>query len=169
MGTAVSRDGTSISFETAGAGPLLIFIDAAGHFRANSSLGDLADLLSDRFTVLRYDRRGRGLSTDAAAYEPAREVDDIAALIDAVDSPAALYGYSSGCLLAAHAVAAGLPINRLVLFEPPLEPDSRWVDSELAPVAAVPLPEGDDLVRSLVTFLTAGMRSAPPPIVEDRS
>jgi hypothetical protein len=30
---------------------------------------------------------------------------------------------SSGCLLALHAAAAGLPIPRLALFEPPIQPD----------------------------------------------
>jgi pimeloyl-ACP methyl ester carboxylesterase len=115
-----SRDGTRIAFERTGTGPPLVLIDPAGHFRANSSFGELADLLGNDFTVVRYDRRGRGESTDTAPYAPAREVEDLAALIRAVGEPAALYGFSSGCLVALHASAAGLPVRRLVLVEPPI-------------------------------------------------
>ena len=117
-----SQDGTRIAWERVGAGPTLILIDAAGQFRANSALGELATLLADAFTVVRYDRRGRGSSTDTPPYTPAREVEDLAALIDAAGGPASLYGYSSGCLVALHAAAAGLPIRRLALLEPPIEP-----------------------------------------------
>jgi pimeloyl-ACP methyl ester carboxylesterase len=124
MYTVTSRDGTRIAFERSGSGPTVILIDAAGHFRANSALGGLGDLLATDFTVVRYDRRGRGDSTDTRPYAPAREVEDLAALIDATGAPAALYGFSSGCLVALHASAAGLPLRRLVLLEPPIGPGS---------------------------------------------
>jgi pimeloyl-ACP methyl ester carboxylesterase len=124
MYTVSSRDGTRIAYERAGSGPTVILIDAAGHFRANSALGGLADLLATDFTVVRYDRRGRGDSTDTPPYAPHREVEDVAALIDATGGSAALYGFSSGCLVALHASAAGLPVRQLVLMEPPIEPGS---------------------------------------------
>ena len=89
---------------------------------ANSSLGDLAELLVDDFTVYRYDRRGRGDSTDTSPYAPAREVDDVAALIARAGEPVSLYGYSSGALVAVHAAAAGLDVHRLALLEPPIDP-----------------------------------------------
>ncbi|MBE1490977.1 alpha/beta fold hydrolase [Plantactinospora soyae] len=119
-----SRDGTRIAYEQKGSGPTLILIDAAGQFRANSPLGELATLLAKDFTVVRYDRRGRGASTDTPPYAPAREVEDLAALIDTIGGPATLYGYSSGCLVALHAAAAGLAVRRLALLEPPIEPAS---------------------------------------------
>lgn len=118
--SVTSGDGTRIAYEQRGAGPVLVFVDAAGHFRANSSLGELATLLAEDFSVVQYDRRGRGASTDTRPYAPGREVDDLAALLDVVGAPAALYGYSSGCLVALHAAAAGLPVRRLALLEPPL-------------------------------------------------
>lgn len=119
---AASPDGTHIAYEHQGTGPTLILIDAAGQFRANSPLDELATLLAGDFTVVRYDRRGRGASTDTQPYAPEREVEDLAALIDAIGGPAALYGYSSGCLVALHASAAGLPLRRIALLEPPIEP-----------------------------------------------
>ncbi|MEV0900452.1 alpha/beta fold hydrolase [Actinoplanes sp. NPDC049802] len=118
--TVTSRDGTRIAYELTGSGPVLVLIDAAGHFRANSGLGELAGLLAGDFTVLRYDRRGRGESGDTAPYAPAREVEDLAALIDATGGSAALYGYSSGGLLALHAAAGALPVPGMVLLEPPV-------------------------------------------------
>ncbi|PZV90782.1 Pimeloyl-ACP methyl ester carboxylesterase [Micromonospora phaseoli] len=123
MGTVTSRDGTRIAYQREGSGPPLILVDAAGHFRANSSLGELASLLAPSFTVYRYDRRGRGDSTDTPPYAPEREVEDIAALIAEAGAPTSLYGYSSGGLLALHAAAAGLDVHRLALLEPPLDPD----------------------------------------------
>ena len=62
-GTVMSRDGTSIAYERAGAGPALILVDAAGHYRDLSSFGGLIGLLAADFTVYHYDRRGRGAST----------------------------------------------------------------------------------------------------------
>jgi pimeloyl-ACP methyl ester carboxylesterase len=121
-GIVTSQDGTRIAYEQDGSGPPLIVVDAAGHFRANSQAAELADLLARNFTIVRYDRRGRGASTDTPPYAPAREVEDLAALIATAGEPVALYGYSSGCLLALHAAAAGLPVRRLALLEPPLEP-----------------------------------------------
>jgi pimeloyl-ACP methyl ester carboxylesterase len=119
----ISADGTSIAFERAGAGPALIVVDAAGNYRDFRPLRAPVELLAADFTVFLYDRRGRGASTDTPPYAVEREVDDLAALIAEAGGSACVYGMSSGCLLALHAAAAGLPIPRLALFEPPVEPD----------------------------------------------
>ena len=91
-----SADGARIAFDQIGEGPPLVLVEAAGHYRDLSSFGGLAPLLAPRFTVLTYDRRGRGESTDAAPYAPEREVEDLGALITAAGGPAYVYGYSSG-------------------------------------------------------------------------
>ena len=117
---ALSADGTRIAFERAGDGPALILVEPAGHYRGLSALAGLVPLLSDRYTVYTYDRRGRGESTDTLPYAPAREVEDLGALLDHTGGSAHLYGFSSGALLAMHAAAAGLPVGRLALLEPPL-------------------------------------------------
>jgi pimeloyl-ACP methyl ester carboxylesterase len=94
-----------------------------------------AERLATRFTVLNYDRRGRGESGDTPPYAREREVEDLAALIEAEGGSAMVYGRSSGAGLALNAAASGLPITRLVLFEPPYGPDdqdSRQAARELA-------------------------------------
>jgi pimeloyl-ACP methyl ester carboxylesterase len=118
-----SLDGTRLAFDWFGDGPPLILVEAAGHYRDFSSFGGLVPLLSKELTVYSYDRRGRGESTDTTPYAPEREVEDLAALIAEGGGSAHLYGYSSGALLALQAAAHGLPVNRLVLLEPPLKDD----------------------------------------------
>ena len=122
---ASSRDGTQIAFECSGSGPNLILIEPAGHYRALSAFDELAPLLASDFTVCRYDRRGRGESGDTLPYAPEREVEDLAALADALGGHAFAYGYSSGALLALHASATGLPLAGLVLMEPPLQDEAE--------------------------------------------
>jgi pimeloyl-ACP methyl ester carboxylesterase len=167
MSTVVtSQDGTRIAYELIGSGPPLVLIDAAGHFRANSPLGELAALLADDFTVVRYDRRGRGGSTDTPPYAPAHEVEDLAALIDAAGGPAALYGYSSGCLVALHAAAAGLPVSGLALLEPPVEPASddpaqRAFTDRLRSLAGVDAVEFFLTSIGVPAEILAGMRDTP--------
>jgi pimeloyl-ACP methyl ester carboxylesterase len=116
-----SADGTRIAFDRNGAGPPVILVEAALHYRGFSSFSGLASLLAREFTVYAYDRRGRGESTDATAYTPDREVEDLGALLAEAGGSAYVYGYSSGALLALRGAAAGLPIDRLALLEPPLQ------------------------------------------------
>lgn len=120
-GTVTSADGTAIAYERMGAGPPLILVDCAGHYRALSSFGGLAGRLAHRFTVYQYDRRGRGDSGDTPPYSVDREVEDLAALVDVAGGSARLYGYSSGALLALHAAASGLAIASMALLEPPID------------------------------------------------
>ena len=121
--TVVSADGTQIGFDRSGSGPPLLLVEPAGHFRGFSSFDGLAPLLAEEFTVYRYDRRGRGESGDTPPYAPEREVEDLTALITEAGGRASLYGYSSGALLALHAAAREVAIDRMVLLEPPLQED----------------------------------------------
>jgi len=114
--TVTSADGTTIAFDRLGAGPPLIM--AVGAFNTRTATASLAAALQDRFTVLNYDRRGRGESGDAPAYAVEREIEDLAALIAAAGGSAAAFGYSSGANLVLAAAARGLPLSRLVLYEP---------------------------------------------------
>src|SRR5262245_28735722 len=130
-GSVRSADGTTIAFERTGSGPAVILVEAAAHYRAFSSFTGLAKLLAEHFTVYRYDRRGRGDSTDTPPYSVAREVDDLAGLIERAGGSAYVYGSSSGALLGLHAVANGLAIPRLALLEPPLDDDEAKAASSL--------------------------------------
>jgi Alpha/beta hydrolase family len=112
-----SADGTSIAFETFGQGPPLIAVGGATCDRA--LMRSTAQALGERFTTVNYDRRGRGDSGDTLPYAVEREIEDLAALIDRVGGAAHLYGHSSGAALVLRAVAAGLPVDRFVLHDPP--------------------------------------------------
>lgn len=117
-GTVRSADGTTIAYERSGTGPAVILVDAAGGFREMGPMRSLAARLAEEFAVLTYDRRRRGQSTDRLPYAPQREVEDLRALIDAAGGSAALYGFSSGAVLALLAAAGGLPVTRLAVLEP---------------------------------------------------
>ncbi len=120
-----SVDGTRIAYDRFGSGPVLIFIDGAMQFRAFDPMtGQLAERLAERgHTTVRYDRRGRGESAFAGPSTLDQELADLAALIETVGGPAALYGSSSGGAIALAAAAAGLPVSRLALWEVPLDPE----------------------------------------------
>ncbi|MEW5854407.1 MAG: alpha/beta hydrolase [Myxococcota bacterium] len=119
MSTVTSKDGTTIAFERLGAGPALILVDGAMCSREFGPMPKLAPLLAKHFTVFMYDRRGRGGSKDTQPYAREREVEDIAALIEAAGGKAYVVGLSSGAALAMEAAASGLSIPRLAVYEPP--------------------------------------------------
>jgi len=120
---AISKDGTVIAYEQSGSGPALILVSAALADRSGNRR--LARHLSDRFTVINYDRRGRGASGNTSPYMIEKEVEDIAALVDAGGGSAFLFGNSSGSVLALDAAAhLGPKAKRLYMFEPPFIIDS---------------------------------------------
>jgi pimeloyl-ACP methyl ester carboxylesterase len=82
-------------------------------------MAKLAPLLARRFTVYTYDRRGRGHSGDVRPYAREREVDDIAALVQAAGGSAHLLGLSSGGALALEAAASGVDVKTVIVYEPP--------------------------------------------------
>ncbi len=123
MHTVRSADGTLIAFDRAGDGPALILV--AGALQDRSATGALAARLAPRFTVYRYDRRGRGDSGDSGRYSVDRELADLGALVAAAGGSAFVFGHSSGAVLALEAAARGVAITRLAAYEPPyvVDPD----------------------------------------------
>jgi len=119
MSDLTSRDGTIIGYERSGSGPALILVDGALCSRDFGPTAKLTPLLASRFTVYRYDRRGRGQSGDTQPYTPEREMEDLGALIERAGGTASLLGLSSGGALALHAAAAGRGVDRVVAYEPP--------------------------------------------------
>ena len=97
----------------------MILVDGAMSSRAFGPGVALAPLLAQRFTVFAYDRRGRNNSSDTPPYAVEREVEDIAALIAEAGQAVYLVGHFSGAALALRAVAAGLKVEKLALYEPP--------------------------------------------------
>lgn len=118
MKKVLSKDGTTIAYDTKGHGPVLILVLGALNRRSQGK--KLTELLSDRFTVVSYDRRGRGDSTNTLPYATNKEVEDIEVLIDEHGGAAYLYGHSSGCILALLAAQQlGKKVAGLALYELP--------------------------------------------------
>ncbi len=115
-----SADGTRIAYEARGAGPTLVIVEGALCHRGMGAFDELAPILADRFTVVGYDRRGRGESGPGAAPSTVqREVEDLVAVLGAVDPGASVFGMSSGAALCLEAGRTGVPFARLALYEPP--------------------------------------------------
>ena len=122
--TATSKDGTRIAYEEVGHGPAVIIV--LGALNSRKSGVRLAKLLASRFTAVVYDRRGRGDSTDTAPYSPQREVEDVAALVEAVGGSACLYGHSSGAAIAIQAAQKlQRRIRKLAIYEVPYSLDAH--------------------------------------------
>src|ERR671911_2313521 len=121
MDIVTSSDGTPIAFDKLSDGQPVIVV--GGQLADRALTRPTAEELAKHFTVFNYDRRGRGDSGDTAPYAVEREIEDIEALIVEAGGTASVYSHSSGAALALHAAAAGLPITKLVLHEPPYNPE----------------------------------------------
>jgi pimeloyl-ACP methyl ester carboxylesterase len=172
MNRITSKDGTKIAFDRSGKGAALILVGGAFQYRAiDERTTQLASLLAQHFTVYNYDRRGRGDSTDTPLYAIEREIEDLDALINEAGGSAYVFGMSSGAVLALHAVAHGLTIKKLALYEPPFgnpgvsrsaaESYTRQLKAFLAEDR-----RGDAVALAMTSFGTpaeavAGMRQSP--------
>ncbi|MCW5879845.1 MAG: alpha/beta hydrolase [Anaerolineae bacterium] len=96
MRRAITTDGLTLTVETLGSGPPLVF----AHGLTGTRRGVLRQLapLADRFQIIVYDQRGHGDSrpvTDPARYDADRMAADLAAVLDALDIPRAIVGGES--------------------------------------------------------------------------
>ncbi|WP_308257974.1 alpha/beta fold hydrolase [Pseudonocardia lacus] len=177
MHTTRSADGTRIAYDRAGDGPPVVL--AVGAFCDRHRVDPLAALLAREHTVLWYDRRGRGDSDPATAGPDAagREIEDLAAVVAEAGPGAALYGHSSGAVLALAAAARGVPVSRVVAYEPPWALDDTVGDPTLEPRVRAALADDrlDDAVRLFIaggteplpfegTPVWAGMRALAPTL-----
>ncbi|GAJ84204.1 putative hydrolase [Nocardia brasiliensis NBRC 14402] len=151
--TVTSADGTVLAYDQLdGVAGTVILIGGAFGYRKFPKMVALAETLHKQYglTVLNYDRRGRGDSTDrAAGYDVRHEIDDLTALVAAAGGSAMLFGWSSGAGLALRAAASGqIPgITKVVAFEPPFVVDHE----NFVPAA--------DLETTLHELIAAGKRS----------
>jgi pimeloyl-ACP methyl ester carboxylesterase len=138
METAKSADGTVIAYDRVGDGPVLIV--SVGAFCTRHTFAAPSDL-TRQFTVVTYDRRGRGDSGDTEPFTPEREYEDLAGVAAATGTePPFVFGHSSGAAIALRAAAAGLPVAGIVAYEAPFTNDE------------VPVPDTDpaEHIRELV-------------------
>jgi pimeloyl-ACP methyl ester carboxylesterase len=138
-GEVVSADGTRIGYRRIGSGPPLLVLHGA--MQSALSQRDLARALGERFTVVLPDRRGRGASGPFGPdWSLAREVEDVAAVLAGTGARSAV-GISSGAVILLEA-ALTQPLDKLVLFEPPLRIGGS-VSLDWVPEAEAQLARGD--------------------------
>lgn len=164
METTTSADGSTIAFDRLGAGPAVVLLPGATCTRGITA--PLAQALAEHLTVLNVDRRGRGDSDDlsGAPWDLAREIEDVAAVVEAAGGTAAVYGHSSGAALALHAAAAGIGVDRLVMHDAPYalpgsEPVAQEWDATLHGLLSA--GRGADAVAAFLRKV-----GVPAPVVE---
>lgn len=146
MQTITSADGTTIAYRKTGSGPAIIVISNVAE--DHTGVAGLVGALAAHFTVISFDRRGRGASGDPQPYDPARELEDIAALIDVAGGSAALASGSGGCAITLDAASAlGDRVTGVYLYDPPF-----IVDDSRPPAPA-------DYVERVEALVAAGRRS----------
>jgi pimeloyl-ACP methyl ester carboxylesterase len=123
-------DGAQLYYEVRGSGPALVMIVGAG---GDGGMYDgVAEVLSDAFTVITYDRRGNSRSTgrNGELMTRAQQASDAKAIIDGLaDGTALVFGNSAGAIVGLTLAAQHPEVVRgLVAHEPP---------------AVKVLPEGD--------------------------
>lgn len=170
MPHARSADGTSIGYDRLGdAGPALVLV--GGGLDDGTENGPLGEHLAEGFAVVNYRRRGRGDSGDVGPYAVEREVEDLAAVIEAAGGRAHLFGASSGGALALEAATAGLPVDRIAVHEVPYQVDeamvAAWQEYRVALEAALDAGDRDEALRLFMRLAgsseddVAGAEGAP--------
>jgi pimeloyl-ACP methyl ester carboxylesterase len=140
LSTVRSADGTTIAYEEFGSGPPLVLVH--GGVSDRTYWAPVLPALTERFTVVCLDRRGRAASGDAPTYSIDREFDDVAAVVDALDEPVHLVGHSYAGICALEAALRTHNLRTLTLYEPALGfdgPDgipAEFIDQLEALVAA---------------------------------
>jgi pimeloyl-ACP methyl ester carboxylesterase len=168
--SATSADGTTIGYRELGQGRGIVLLHGA--MESASSHLELAEALSDEFTVYLPDRRGRGSSGPHRPGHTVRtEVCDLAAVL-AETGARDVFGVSAGALICLEAARTVPGIRRVVSYEPPLSvPRARAVavlaryDAELArgDVAAAMVTGmkgaqmGPALLRAMPRWLLRGL------------
>jgi len=130
-GTVVSPDGTTIGYQRAGEGPVpLVALHGGTADRTRWQV--VAPLLAEHHAVWLVDRRGRGLSGDAPAYDLDREVDDLVSVVAAAGPGTVLLAHSFGATVALRAAPRLERLAGMVLYEPAFETPGHVMVNEAA-------------------------------------
>ncbi|NUR72130.1 MAG: alpha/beta hydrolase [Hamadaea sp.] len=158
--TTTAPDGVTLGWYSVGTGPGLLILHGA--MESAVSHLELAEALSDQFTVHLLDRRGRGLS---GPYGSMSEVEDVRAALAATET-SCVFGVSSGAILALEAASL---VKKAAIFEPPLFSSVSRPATALAHLDAA-LADGD-VIDALVTGMLAAemgpafLRRLPRPVL----
>jgi pimeloyl-ACP methyl ester carboxylesterase len=164
MDQVSSADGTRIAYYPGGdSGPAVVIVNGAFSTAADgAALG--AELFRAGFRAVRYDRRARVGSGDTRPYSPAREAEDLGAVIDAVGGATAVVGHSSGAVLALYAASLGVPTGHLFLSEPPFHFSVDEPEHDLPERLQALIDQGRP-ADAVTTFQLKGI-GLPAPVVE---
>jgi pimeloyl-ACP methyl ester carboxylesterase/alkylhydroperoxidase/carboxymuconolactone decarboxylase family protein YurZ len=125
--TLAASDGVTIGHSRTGDGPPLVLVHGTSSERGRWN--PVVPQLEQRYTVHAMDRRGRGASTDAAAYRIELEFTDVTAIVDSFGAPVDVVAHSYGAICALEATRITSNIRRLVLYEPPIATQSPSADA----------------------------------------
>lgn len=171
-GESLRVPGASLYYEIMGSGPLLLMI-CGGPTDADAYAG-VAELLSDRYTVVTYDPRGNSRSSVDAPEEDqsvALHADDATRLLAAIGGvPVYVFGNSNGAMVGLEMVARDPgQVQTLVAHEPPtleLLPDKELNRAQAQDVYQTYRSAGAD--AAMAKFMAfggfeGGPESAPGP------
>ena len=171
----IDIDDTTLHYERSGHGPGLLFVH--GLCGDAESFADQARRLSDRYTCVRYDRRGHSRSAwGEAAITVTRHADDAAALIEALDlAPCLVVSSSGGANVAVDlTLRHGHLLRGAVFSEPPLfslDPEAgRTAMGQIGPLVDRAEATGDRraFVDGFFPIVCPGLWSAVDEAVKDR-
>lgn len=148
------RDAVTLYCRKYGSGAPVILIHGA--CTDGSFFDDTAQILADSFTVVTYDRRGSGRSSDAADhdYSVAAQAEDLHCLIQKIGQPCDLIGHSAGGLIATYlAQTASEAVRKLFLYEP-LIPNFISTADQIKLQQIHLLTVGGQYYRAMAQFLT---------------
>lgn len=141
-------DGTSLAVHTLGDGPPLLLVH--GTACDHTVWVRVARRLKDAFRVHMVDRRGRGASRDTPPYSLGKEIDDIAAVTDAIQEDTGhlvgLIGHSMGGVLALEAAAQTEGVGRVVAHEPPIYGEDQAVREAVEAIEQLLETDGPEAV-----------------------
>ena len=144
-----SVDGATIAIERTGQGKPLLAIHGTASSRKRWFL--TAGALAEGRQLILMDRRGRGDSTDGQSYRIEQEFDDIAAVVAHIGERLDILAHSYGAVCTLGIASRLDLVDRIVLYEPPLNnipPGSDLPDRVEACIAR------GDLEAGLRVFLT---------------
>jgi pimeloyl-ACP methyl ester carboxylesterase len=154
METVTSADRTEIAFARTGSGPPLVLITGGAtndHTRWDQA--GVRSAFAENCTVYAMDGRGRGESGDADEYALEREVEDVSAVVDAVDGPVTLLGHSVGALYSLEAALRTDNVGKLILYEPPIAVGDHELGMEAVVAEIEELLSDGEKEQALVRFL----------------
>jgi pimeloyl-ACP methyl ester carboxylesterase len=146
MQSVTSADGTRIVYERHGDGQPLVLVHGGSK---PQFWMPVVPRLADEYAVVVPRRRGHGESGDGDDYSLRREVEDVSAVLDAVDGDPVLFGHSFGGLVALETARVS-PVERLVAYEPGVLVGEYREQADLAAKMQAKLDDGDPVEATKV-------------------